>query len=88
LKGCHFLSDTQVIAATETWLDGQTSEFFLNDLQKLEQWAKKCTEVFGECIEQIPSLVTVACFLPRQAKDLSASPRMISACKRQLDQQQ
>jgi hypothetical protein len=25
----HFLSYTDVIAAAETWLDGQTSEFFL-----------------------------------------------------------
>jgi len=28
LKGCHFSSDVEVIAATETWLDGQPSEFF------------------------------------------------------------
>jgi len=28
LKGHHFLSDVEVIAATETWLDGQPSEFF------------------------------------------------------------
>jgi len=28
LKGRHFLSDAEVIAATETWLDGQPSEFF------------------------------------------------------------
>jgi len=28
LKGHHFLSDEEVIAAAETWLDGQTSEFF------------------------------------------------------------
>ena len=28
LKGRHFLSNTWVIAAAETWLDGQTSEFF------------------------------------------------------------
>jgi len=27
LKGCHFSSDAKVIAAAETWLDGQTSEF-------------------------------------------------------------
>jgi len=29
LKGHHFLSDVEVIAAAETWLDGQPSEFFL-----------------------------------------------------------
>jgi len=28
LKGCHFSSDTEVIAAAETWLDEQPSEFF------------------------------------------------------------
>jgi len=28
LKGCHFLSNVEVIAATETWLDEQPSEFF------------------------------------------------------------
>ena len=29
LKGRQFLSDAEVIAATETWLDGQHSDFFL-----------------------------------------------------------
>jgi histone-lysine N-methyltransferase SETMAR len=28
LKGRHFFSDAEVIAAAETWLDGKTSEFF------------------------------------------------------------
>jgi hypothetical protein len=28
LKGRHFSFEAEVIAATETWLDGQTSEFF------------------------------------------------------------
>ena len=28
LKGLHFSSDAEVIAATETWFDGQISEFF------------------------------------------------------------
>ena len=40
-KGRHSSSDAEVIAATETWLDGQPSEFyFLSGLQKLE---------FGRC---------------------------------------
>jgi len=30
LKGHHFSSDMEVIAAAETWLDGQPSEFFLS----------------------------------------------------------
>jgi len=29
LKGRQFSSDAEVIAAAETWLDGQTSDFFL-----------------------------------------------------------
>jgi len=36
MKGRHFSSEAEVIAATETWLDGQISEFFLSGLQKLE----------------------------------------------------
>jgi histone-lysine N-methyltransferase SETMAR len=28
LKGHQFLPDMEVIAAAETWLDGQTSDFF------------------------------------------------------------
>ena len=47
-KGRHFCSDAEVIAAAETWLDGQPSEFFLCGLQKLQQWAKKCIEFWGE----------------------------------------
>jgi hypothetical protein len=41
----------EVIAAAETWLDGQLSEFFFNGLQKLEQWAKWCIELRGEYVE-------------------------------------
>jgi len=42
----------QVIAAAETRLDGQHSEFFfLSGLIKLEQLAKKCTELREEYVE-------------------------------------
>ena len=44
LKGRHFSSDAEVIAAAVTWLDRQISEFFLSGLPKLEQRTKKCTE--------------------------------------------
>ena len=50
-RGRHFSSDAAVIAAAETWLEGQHSEFFLSGLQKLEQRAKKCIEVRGEYVE-------------------------------------
>jgi len=48
LNGRHFSSDAEVIAAVETWLDGQPSEFFLSGLQKLEQRTKKCIELRGD----------------------------------------
>jgi len=69
------LSNAEVIAAVETRLNGQPSEFFWSGLQKLEQRAKKCIELCEEYVEYIPSLVVVACFLPGRAKDLSATPR-------------
>jgi hypothetical protein len=51
LKGRHFPSNTEVIAAAETWLDGQIFEFFFSGLQKLKQLAKKCVQLRGECVE-------------------------------------
>ena len=51
LKGRHFSSDAKVIAAAETWLDGQTSEFFFSGLQKLKKQVKKCIELREECVE-------------------------------------
>jgi hypothetical protein len=51
LKVRHFLSDMEVTAAAETWLDGQHSEFFLSGLQRLEQWAKKYIELRREYVE-------------------------------------
>ena len=51
LKGRHFSSNTEVTAAVETWLDRQPSEFFLSDLQKLEQQARKCIKLCGEYVE-------------------------------------
>jgi hypothetical protein len=52
LKGHHFSSDMEVIAAAETWLDGQPCEFSFEWLAtKLEQWAKKCIEPCGKYVE-------------------------------------
>ena len=72
MKVHHFSSDGDVIAAAETCLEGQPSEFILNGVQKLGQRTKKCIELRGDYVEWIPSLVAVACFLPGRAKDLSA----------------
>jgi len=51
LKGRHFSSDAEVIAAAETWLNGQHSELFSSDLQKKEQRTKECIELRGEYVE-------------------------------------
>ena len=51
LKGRHFYSDAQVVAALETWLDSKPSDFFLSGLQKLEQRVKKCIGLPGEYVE-------------------------------------
>ena len=40
-----------MIAAEETWLDGQYSGFFFSVLQKLQQRDKKCIEFRGEYVE-------------------------------------
>jgi len=50
LKGRYLSSDAEVIAAAETWLDGQFSDFF-SGLQKFEQRIKKCIELRGEYVE-------------------------------------
>jgi hypothetical protein len=41
----------EIIVAAETWLDGQPYECLLSGLQKLEQWAKNCIELYGECVK-------------------------------------
>ena len=50
LKFRHFLSDTEVIAAVETWLYRQTNLWLFFGLQMLEQGAKKCIELRGEYV--------------------------------------
>ena len=50
LKGRHFSSETEVIAAAKTWLDGQSSEFLLSGLQTLDHLTKICIELIrGIC---------------------------------------
>ena len=50
LKSCHFSFYAEVIAAVETWLDGQYSDFF-QCLQRLEQRATNSVELRGEYVE-------------------------------------
>jgi hypothetical protein len=47
---------------------------FVSSLQKIEQRARKCIELRGECVEYIPSCVVVAYFLSIRANYLSAPP--------------
>jgi histone-lysine N-methyltransferase SETMAR len=51
LKVRHSSSDVEVIAAAETWLDRQLSDFFLSGFYQLEQWAKTCIDLRGEYAE-------------------------------------
>jgi hypothetical protein len=51
LKGCHFSSDAEVIAAAQNWLDGQHLNSFFSCLQKLDKRAKNCIELRGEYVE-------------------------------------
>ena len=41
-NGLHFSSDVEVIAAAETWLEGQHSDFFFEWLAKVRATGKKC----------------------------------------------
>jgi hypothetical protein len=50
LKVRDFSSDAEFIAATQTWLDGQHSDFFLSSLQTFEQRNKKFVELRGEYV--------------------------------------
>ena len=72
IKVRHLSPDADVIAATETWLNGKQSDFFLSYLQKLEKRGKMCIELRGEHIEKYPSLVSVPSFLPVWSRNLSA----------------
>jgi len=39
LEGRHFSSDAEVIAAADSWLDGQPSEFFFEWLANVRVWS-------------------------------------------------
>jgi len=74
LKGRHFFfrggghcCRGDLVRRTTFWI-------FVSGLQKIEQQTKNCIELRGEYFELIPCLVTISCFLPGRAKDLSALP--------------
>ena len=74
LKGRHFSSDAEVIAAAQTWLDGQLSEFFFEWLAEVRA---RGWEVYWASCEVCwinPEFGSCSCFLPGRAKDLSAPP--------------
>ena len=50
MKGRHFSSEKEIIAAEETWLEGPCSEFFSSGSQKLDHLAKICIERLGEYV--------------------------------------
>jgi len=52
LNVCHFSFDMEVIAAVETWLDRQHSDFFLSGLQKLEQGLRSVLSFVGSVLNK------------------------------------
>ena len=51
-KGRHFSSDVEVIAAAETWLGGQHSEFFLSGWKNLEQGLRSVLSFVGSMLNK------------------------------------
>jgi len=51
LKGRHFSSNGKVIAAAETWLDGQSSEFFLVACKSYSNGLRSVLSFVGEFVE-------------------------------------
>jgi len=51
-KGSHFSSDAEVIAAAETWLDGQPSEFFLSVLQSYSNGLRSVLSFVGSMLNK------------------------------------
>lgn len=52
LRGKRFHSDSDVIAAVEAYLQGQSSSFFSDGLMKLENRWNKCIAVKGDYVEK------------------------------------
>jgi len=53
LKGGHFLSEAEVIAAAETWLDGQRSDFLVRSgLQKLSNGIRSVSSFVGSTLSK------------------------------------
>ena len=42
IRGCHFWSDTEVVAAVEEWANGKDPDFFSSGLMALERFWSKC----------------------------------------------
>ena len=77
-KVAIFRSTRKSLLPRPGWTDNLLNFFFfLSGLQRLEQRAKKCIELRGECVEEILSLVAVACVLPGRAEDLPEPSRII-----------
>jgi histone-lysine N-methyltransferase SETMAR len=51
LKGTKFDSNTEVEQTAEAWFRGQTSEFYLDGLKKLEHRCNKCIVMKGDYVE-------------------------------------
>ena len=52
IRGCHFLSDEEVVMAVEEWVNRQDSDFFISVLMAHEHCWSKCITLEGNYIEK------------------------------------
>ena len=52
IRGCHFLSDEEVVMAVEEWVNRKDSDFFISVLMALEHCWSKCITLEGNYIEK------------------------------------
>ena len=52
IRGCHFWSDEDVVAAVEEQVNGQDPDFFISGLMALEHHWSKCITLEGNYIEK------------------------------------
>ena len=52
IRGCHFLSDEEVMTAVEEWVSGKDPDFFSSGLMTLENSWSKCITLEGNYMEK------------------------------------
>jgi len=61
VKGRKFADDSEVICATNSWLEGQDQQFVYNVIRALEKRWTKCISVEGDYVEQWQNMTYISC---------------------------